>query len=162
MFTILGEITMLPINHKDSFESSPRNSTPFHSWLVRQHITGVLHTRLVVAVRLYLDVPKGTSNIGSNQLAAYREILLSFLEDYKDKGESILHALSQGYDATKAYMDKHDGKVSIVYTLFTRPEILNVSYHLNLWNANQPVTDAEHRKHYQEYIQPVNDWLMSH
>ncbi len=43
--------------------------------------------------------------------------------------------------------------------------ILNAFIHeLNVWNANQPISDAEHSKHYKEEIQPLikrRDYLQS-
>lgn len=73
---------MLPIHVKDADASRAVDTTPFYNWLTRQNIIGVLHLKLIPALREYRDIPEGRSDIDAAQMFIYRSIFLTFIGDH--------------------------------------------------------------------------------
>lgn len=67
----------------------------------------------------------------------------------------IPDSIINNYTELYAFIEERNGEVSIDYEKYSIPQLVFLSHMLNVWNANQPISDRLHNLHYDTYIEPI-------
>lgn len=59
-----------------------------------------------------------------------------------------------------ALIEEVKGQV-VIYDMqnYSRPDLVDLAHALNIWNANQPLSDTWHNAHYKNFIEPIRKHL---